>query len=257
VVSLLLRRAADAGPPPTSPRKPWPPSAASWARTSTRRTGSACPSADAEFDSRGRGGHARARRGRRAIRGRAGPHHAPPAGSLVVNTPHLKHSRAAAGAARPRGPRRTRNTGTGAPGTPQRAWARCSLPASRWESHHTYSRVLLGGGGHRDQRRPRRPRKEVLGQGMVVTGDDVSRHRKLFPRAYGAIYPAVWLVARPRSPGAGIGLHADRDRAAARLSGAQAIRTLRGPARDRRRRHGPRVPMLRPDDEAHRPRSRR
>ena len=68
-------------------------------------------------------------------------------------------------------------------------------PGFALDAHHTYSRFfseavdtainaglgLLG--------------KRSSAKGMVVTGDDVSRHRKLF-RAYGAIYPAVWVVAR-------------------------------------------------------------
>ena len=68
-------------------------------------------------------------------------------------------------------------------------------PAFELESHHTYSRFFselvdtginagLGALGKRSS-----------AKGMVVTGDDVGRHRRLF-RAYGAVYPAVWLVSR-------------------------------------------------------------
>jgi SAM-dependent methyltransferase len=37
--------------------------------------------------------------------------------------------------------------------------------------------------------------KRGSAKGLVVTGDDVARHRKLF-RAYSAIYPLVWLLCR-------------------------------------------------------------
>ncbi|HEY7510461.1 MAG TPA: hypothetical protein VIG50_09415, partial [Vicinamibacteria bacterium] len=37
--------------------------------------------------------------------------------------------------------------------------------------------------------------KKGSAKGMVVTGGDVRRHRRLF-LAYSAIYPAVWAVSR-------------------------------------------------------------
>jgi SAM-dependent methyltransferase len=116
-----------------------------------------------------------------------------PGGLLVVNTPHLKHSAL----------RRVRHAlgqtdekhGHRRPGYTADGLGALLAPEFTVDAHHTYSRFfseavdtalnaglgLLG--------------KRSSAKGMVVTGDDVSRHRKLF-RAYGAIYPAVWLVAR-------------------------------------------------------------
>jgi SAM-dependent methyltransferase len=116
-----------------------------------------------------------------------------PGGRLVVNTPHLKKTAL----------RRLRHAlgqtdekhGHLRPGyTPERLDALLA-GAFALESHHTYSRFFselvdtaLNAG------------MEALGKrssakGMVVTGEDVGRHRKLF-RAYGAIYPAVWTLSR-------------------------------------------------------------
>ena len=116
-----------------------------------------------------------------------------PGGLLVVNTPHLKRSAL----------RRLRHAlgqtdekhGHRRPGYTAEGLRALLAPAFRLQSHRTYSRFFseavdtainagLGALGKRSS-----------AKGMVVTGDDVSRHRKLF-RAYGAIYPAVWLVSR-------------------------------------------------------------
>jgi SAM-dependent methyltransferase len=116
-----------------------------------------------------------------------------PGGRLVVNTPHLKRSAL----------RRVRHAlgqtdekhGHLRPGYTAEDLRRLLSPAFAVESQHTYSRFFselvdtainagLGALGKRSS-----------AKGMVVTGDDVSRHRKLF-RAYGAVYPAVWLLSR-------------------------------------------------------------
>jgi len=116
-----------------------------------------------------------------------------PGGRLVVNTPHLKRTAL----------RRLRHAlgqtdekhGHLRPGyTPE--GLRSLLGAGfELESHHTYSRffsevvdtalnVGLGAAGKRSS-----------AKGMVVTGEDMGRHRRLF-RAYGVVYPALWLVSR-------------------------------------------------------------
>jgi SAM-dependent methyltransferase len=116
-----------------------------------------------------------------------------PGGRLVVNTPHLKDSalrrlRHALGQTDEKhGHRRPGYTADGLRGVLGDAF--------ELESHHTYSRFFselvdtginaaLGALGKRSS-----------AKGIVVTGDDVGRHRRLF-RAYGAVYPAVWLVSR-------------------------------------------------------------
>ncbi len=116
-----------------------------------------------------------------------------PGGRLVVNTPHLKRSAL----------RRVRHAlgqtdekhGHRRPGYTAEGLGALLAPGFALESHHTYSRFFselvdtvigagLGALGKRSS-----------AKGMVVTGDDVGRHRKLF-RAYGVIYPGVWLVSR-------------------------------------------------------------
>jgi SAM-dependent methyltransferase len=116
-----------------------------------------------------------------------------PGGRLVVNTPHLKHTAL----------RRLRHAlgqtdekhGHRRPGYTADGLRALLSPAFELEWHHTYSRFFselvdtainaaLGAIGKRSS-----------AKGIVVTGDDVSRHRRLF-RAYGAVYPAVWLVSR-------------------------------------------------------------
>ena len=116
-----------------------------------------------------------------------------PGGRLVVNTPHLKRTAL----------RRLRH-GLGQtdarhghlrPGYTPDLLGGLLAPHFDLESHHTYSRFfseLVDTGINAGL--------EALGKrssakGMVVTGDDVGRHRKLL-RAYGIVYPAVWLVSR-------------------------------------------------------------
>jgi SAM-dependent methyltransferase len=116
-----------------------------------------------------------------------------PGGRLVVNTPHLKRTalrrlRHALGQTDERhGHRR--------PGYTVEGLRALLGEGFELESHRTYSRffselvdtainALLEALGKRSS-----------AKGMVVTQDDVGRHRRLF-RAYGAVYPAVWLVSR-------------------------------------------------------------
>jgi SAM-dependent methyltransferase len=116
-----------------------------------------------------------------------------PGGRLVVNTPHLKRTAL----------RRLRHAlgqtdewhgHLRAGYTPEGLDA--LLGASfALESHHTYSRffselvdtALNAGMGALGKR--------SSAKGMVVTGDDVGRHRALF-RAYGFVHPAVWAMSR-------------------------------------------------------------
>ncbi|HUG52699.1 MAG TPA: class I SAM-dependent methyltransferase [Vicinamibacteria bacterium] len=116
-----------------------------------------------------------------------------PGGRLVVNTPHLRRTAL----------RRVRHAlgqtdewhGHLRPGyTPEGLKALLS-PFFELESQHTYSRFFseavdtalngaLGLAG-----------KSSSAKGVVVTGEDVSRRRRLF-RAYGAVYPVFWLLSR-------------------------------------------------------------
>jgi SAM-dependent methyltransferase len=116
-----------------------------------------------------------------------------PGGLLVVNTPHLKRTAL----------RRLRHAlgqtdekhGHLRPGyTPERLGELLS-PGFALERHRTYSRffseavdVALNWGMERLG-------KSTSAKGMVVTGDDLARHRKTF-RAYSAVYPLVWAVTR-------------------------------------------------------------
>jgi ubiquinone/menaquinone biosynthesis C-methylase UbiE len=92
-----------------------------------------------------------------------------PGGTVVVNTPHLKHSAL----------KRLRDR----------------LGLIRLESHHTYSRFFSELVDTALNAVLARLGKKGSAKGMVVTGQDVKRHRRLF-LAYSAIYPFVWAVSR-------------------------------------------------------------
>ena len=116
-----------------------------------------------------------------------------PGGRLVVNTPHLKRTAL----------RRLRHAlgqtdekhGHRRPGyTPDGSRALLGS-AFELESHHTYSRFfseLVDTAIHAGMEAVG---KRSSAKGMVVTRDDVGRHRALF-RAWGLLHPAVWLLTR-------------------------------------------------------------
>jgi len=125
-----------------------------------------------------------------------------PGGRLVVNTPHLKRSAL----------RRLRHAlgqtdekhGHLRPGyTPE---GLRSLLAGRFEleRHHTYSRFFSEAVDTAINLVVERLGKQGSAKGMVVTGADVGKHRKLF-LAYSAIHPFVWALSRldVLAPGSG------------------------------------------------------
>ncbi len=116
-----------------------------------------------------------------------------PDGRLVVNTPHLKRTllrrfRHAIG-------QTDEKHGHLRPGYAPADLQRLLAGRFALEAHHTYSRffselvdTVLNWGIERLG-------KKGSAKGMVVTGADVARHRKMFV-AYSAIYPFVWAVSR-------------------------------------------------------------
>jgi SAM-dependent methyltransferase len=116
-----------------------------------------------------------------------------PGGRLVVNTPHLKRTLL----------RRARHAlgqtderhGHLRPGyTPERLRELFS-PAFDLERHRTYSRFFSEATDLALNWGLERLGKGSSTKGMVVTGDDLARHRRTF-RAYSLIYPAVWALTR-------------------------------------------------------------
>ena len=116
-----------------------------------------------------------------------------PGGRLVVNTPHLKHTLL----------RRARHAlgqtdekhGHLRPGyTPERL-RELLAPAFELESHRSYSRFFSEAVDTALNWGMARLGKSSSAKGMVVTGDDLARHRKAF-RMYALIYPLVWAVSR-------------------------------------------------------------
>jgi SAM-dependent methyltransferase len=116
-----------------------------------------------------------------------------PGGRLVVNTPHLKRTLL----------RRVRHAlgqtdekhGHLRPGyTPERL-QELLAPAFALERHRTYSRFFSEAVDTALNWGMERLGKKSSAKGMVVTGDDLARHRKTF-RAYGAIYPLAWALTR-------------------------------------------------------------
>lgn len=116
-----------------------------------------------------------------------------PGGRLVVNTPHLKRTAL----------RRLRHAlgqtdekhGHLRPGyTPERL-AELLGGRFRLESTRTYSRFFSELVDTAINVAMERLGKKGSRKGVVVTGGDVSRHRKLF-RMWSLVYPAVWLVTR-------------------------------------------------------------
>ena len=116
-----------------------------------------------------------------------------PGGRLVVNTPHWK----------PTSLRRLRHAlgqtdekhGHLRPGyTPERLR---ELLAGRFEleQHHTYSRFFSELVDTAINVGVERLGKKGSAKGMVITGADLAKHRKMF-HVYSAVYPVVWALAR-------------------------------------------------------------
>ena len=116
-----------------------------------------------------------------------------PGGRLVVNTPHLKDSRL----------RRFRHAigqtdeahGHLRPGYTRERLRQLLEPRFELEQHRTYSRFFSELVDTGINWGIARLGKRGSAKGLVVTGDDVARHRRMF-RAYAAIYPVVWALTR-------------------------------------------------------------
>jgi hypothetical protein len=116
-----------------------------------------------------------------------------PGGRLVVNTPHLKRTLL----------RRFRHAigqtdakhGHLRPGYTPASLDALLGGAFDAESHRTYSRFFSELVDTLLNWAIGRLGKKESAKGMVVTGADVSKHRKLF-LAYSAIYPVVWAITR-------------------------------------------------------------
>jgi SAM-dependent methyltransferase len=116
-----------------------------------------------------------------------------PGGTLVVNTPHLKETAL----------RRLRHAvgltdekhGHLRPGYDAAALRRLLGDRFTLEEHHTYSRFFSEAIDTAINVAVERLGKKSSAKGMVVTGADVRKHRKLF-LAYSLVYPIVWGVAK-------------------------------------------------------------
>ena len=116
-----------------------------------------------------------------------------PGGRLVVNTPHLKHTllkrvRHAIG-------QTDEKHGHLRPGYTRERLQELLSPAFELESDRTYSRFFSEAVDAGLNWGVERLGKKSSAKGMVVTADDLSRHRKAF-RSYSRIYPFVWAVSR-------------------------------------------------------------
>ncbi len=115
-----------------------------------------------------------------------------PGGQLIVNTPHLKETAL----------RRLRHAvgqtdekhGHLRPGYTAERLRELLSPAFLLDDHHTYSRFFSQLVDTGTQWGVERLGKKGSSKGLVVTGDDVTRHRKLF-RAYSVVYPIVASVS--------------------------------------------------------------
>lgn len=116
-----------------------------------------------------------------------------PGGRLVVNTPHLRRTwlrrfRHALGQTDER-------HGHLRPGyTPERLRELLG-PRFELERHRTYSRFFSELLDTAINWGVERLGKKTSAKGLLVTGDDLTRHRKTF-RAYAAVYPLAWAVSR-------------------------------------------------------------
>jgi SAM-dependent methyltransferase len=116
-----------------------------------------------------------------------------PGGRLVVNTPHLKHS----------GLRRLRHAlgqtdekhGHLRPGYTAETLRHLLAPAFELERHRTYSRFFSEALDTGLNWGMERLGKRSSAKGMVVTRDDLGRHRTTF-RLFGLVYPFLWVATR-------------------------------------------------------------
>ncbi len=116
-----------------------------------------------------------------------------PGGRLVVNTPHLKKT-ALRAARHALGQTDEKHGHLRAGYTP--AGLRALLePRLTLECHHNFSRFFSEAVDTVLNWGVERLGKKGSAKGMVVTGADMAKHRKMF-LAYSALYPAVWAVTR-------------------------------------------------------------
>jgi len=116
-----------------------------------------------------------------------------PGGRLIVNTPHRKRTLL----------RRVRHAlgqtdakhGHLRPGYTPADLERLGGDSLRLEAHRTYSRFFSELVDTAINCAVERLGKAGSAKGLVVTGADVAKHRKLF-RVYSLLYPFVWLVSR-------------------------------------------------------------
>jgi SAM-dependent methyltransferase len=117
-----------------------------------------------------------------------------PGGVLIVNTPHDKRTplrglRHALG-------QTDEKHGHLRPGyTPESLRELLGPGGFRLEGHHTYSRFFSELVDTGIQWGVERLGKKGSSKGLVVTGQDVQKHRRMF-QAYSAVYPVVWSVSR-------------------------------------------------------------
>jgi SAM-dependent methyltransferase len=116
-----------------------------------------------------------------------------PGGRLVVNTPHLK--RTALRRLRHRLGQTDEKHGHLRPGYTVERLRELLSPAFEIERHRTYSRFFSEAVDTGLNWGMERLGKQSSAKGMVVTRDDLARHRKTF-RLYGLVYPFVWAATR-------------------------------------------------------------
>lgn len=116
-----------------------------------------------------------------------------PGGGLIVNTPHLKRTLL----------RRLRHAlgqtdekhGHLRPGYTPEGLRALLAPYCDWRQAHTYSRFFSELIDTVIQAAIERLGKRGSAKGLVVTAADLDKHRRQF-RAWAAIYPLVWAIAR-------------------------------------------------------------
>ena len=92
--------------------------------------------------------------------------------------------------------RPTRSTGTSGPATRHELLRDLLGPAFAVERHRTYSRFFSEAVDTALNWGMERLGKKSSAKGMVVTGDDLARHREDLPRLLRLVYPFVWAVTR-------------------------------------------------------------